>query len=127
MFLRNDKKRVMHPIVRQMTAASVIQGIAPQPTCRLSETRFTRDIVIVTRQTSIMNEIVVRTRVKPARISVQTPRPRFWRNAAAVAQISTRKVKPQSIGCSTSGKVRAPSSALVRSLIWLSVGLIDEP
>lgn len=120
LLLRNDKKRVMHPSVRQMTAANVIQGTAPQPTCRWSETRFTRDMVIATRQTSMMNEIVVRTRVNPAKINVQTPRPRFWRNAAAMAQIITRKVKLQSIGWRTSGKVRAPSSALVRSLTWLS-------
>jgi hypothetical protein len=110
-----------------MPAASVIQGIAPQPTCRLSETRLTRDMVIDTRQTSMMNEMVVRTRVNPARINVQTPISRFRRNAAAVVQIITRKVKPHNIGCRTSEKVRALSSALVRSLIWLSAGLLDEP
>lgn len=110
-----------------MTAASVIQGIAPQPTCRLSEIRFIRDMVIATRQTSMMKEMVVRTRVNPTRTNVQTLKPRFWRKAAAVAQIITKKVRPHKIGCRTSGKVRAPSSVLARSLILLSAGLIDGP
>ena len=72
-----------------------------------------------------MNRMVVRTRVNPVRSNVQIPRPRFLWNAAALAQIITRKVKPQNSGCRTNGTVRASSSALVRSSIWLSLRLVD--
>ena len=65
----------------------------------------------------MMNKMVVSTRVKPAKSNVQIPRPRFWRNATTIAQIITRKVKPQNIGCMANGRMRASSSALARELL----------
>lgn len=98
-------------------AASVIQGIPPQPTCRTLESRATRDMVTATRQMSMMNKMVVSTRVKTARSIIQIPNARFRLQAATIAQPIRRKVRPQNIGCITSGRMRAPLSTLFRSLI----------